>query len=139
MLQQGQGISTMHNNKNSFDALMGKEYMGVRGQAAVDLLLKEKQGHVKDAFYRDDIGEIDLYWGDEKSGLCHILKEREKRGLSGKKFADGLADAIEKGAAFPSKDPSRLNIAYRGKVAVITFELYNIETTVLLTAFHSKK
>jgi len=125
--------------ESAYDRLIGKEYTGVRGQAAIDKLISEKQGHVKEAFYRDDIGEIDLIWGDSTVGLCHIIKEREARGISGKKFTDGLSDVIEKGVAFPGKDPDRLNIAYKGKVAVITFDLRDTETTALLTAFHTKK
>ena len=122
-----------------FDKLMGKEFTGVKGQSAIDKLLSEKQGHVKEAFYRDDVGGIDLFWGDDSAGLCHILKEREKRGISGKKFIEGLADVIEKGVAFSGKDSNRLNVAYKGKVAVIAFELRGTETTALLTAFHTKK
>ena len=124
---------------NPYDSLIGKEYTGVKGQAAIDKLISEKQGHVKEAFYRDDIGEIDLFWGDSSAGLCHIIEEREKRGISGIKFTDGLSDVIERGVAFDGRDPDRLNIAYRGKVAVIAFELRDTETTALLTAFHTKK
>ena len=125
--------------KASYDDLMGTEYTGVKGVAAIDKLLFEKEGHVKDAFYSDDIGNVDLYWGDDSSGLCHIIKEREKRGIDGQKFARDLPNVIEKGKAFQSKEPDRINIAYKGKVAVITFELHGIETTALLTAFHTKK
>ena len=128
-----------NNNKLALMELMGIEYSGISGQAAIDKLLKEKQGHVKDAFYRDDIGGIDIYWGDEKSGICHIIKERKDRGMSGKKFVDDLTDVIEKGKSFQGKESDRMNIAYKGKVAVITFELYNTEVTALLTAFHTKK
>jgi len=129
------------NNKSNselFDALMGKEYTGVKGQAAVDKLTEEKQGHVKDAFYRDDIGEIVLFWGDDNAGLCHIIKNRSKSGISGKKFADALSKIIDNGKTFPGRSSNKLNIAYKGKVAVIAFELKGIETTALLTAFQTK-
>ena len=125
--------------KYSYEDHMGEEYTGVTGQAAIDKLLEEKQGHVKDAFYREDIGGIDLFWGDDTAGLCHIIKEREKRGISGQKFVNGLSDVIEKGTSFSGKDPEKLNVAFKGKVGVITFELRKIETTALLTAFHTKK
>jgi len=120
-----------------FEDLMGVEYTGVKGQDAVDKLLQEKQGHVKDAFYQEDAGWIDIYWGDKDSGLCHIIKRRAKMGMSGIKFARGLADVLEKGASFPHKNPNRLNIVYKGKLAVITFELKGTETTALLTAFRT--
>ena len=80
-----------------------------------------------------------MFWGDETAGLCHIINERGKRGLSGLKFVDGLLDVIEKGMPFEGKDPERFNIAYRGRVAVIAFELRGNETTALLTAFLTKK
>ena len=123
----------------AFNNLMGTEYAGVKGDAAVDKLLTEKQGHVKEAFYREDVGGVDLFWGDETAGLCHIMKERESRGSSGRKFAESLSDVVEKGVAFSGKDSNRLNIAYKGSVAVIAFELRGTETTALLTAFRTKK
>ena len=123
----------------SFDDLMGKEYTGVKGQVAIGKLLEEKQGHVRGAFYREDIGEIDLFWGDESAGLQHIIKRRSKSGISGQKFINELSNVIEKGTAFPGGGSNRLNIAYKGKIAIITFELRGVETTALLTAFHTKK
>ena len=44
--------------------------------------------------------------------------------------------AIISGEAFPDeKHPDRMCIAYKGKIAIITFDLQGIETTALLTAF----
>jgi hypothetical protein len=123
----------------SFDNLMGKEFKGVKGQAAVDLLLKEKQGHVKAAFYRDDIGEIDLFWGDGRSGLSHIVKRRKEEGANPAVFLKNIANVIEKGQMFGNnKYPDRINLAYKGKVAIIAFDLRETETTALLTAFDVK-
>jgi len=127
------------NATRAFIELMGREFTDIKGRVAIDKLLEEKQGHVKDAFYREDIGGIDIYWGDERSGLCHILMERDKRKTSGKKFVRRLPDVIERGDTFPNVDFNRLNISYRGKVAIISFELYETETTALLTAFYTKK
>ena len=66
----------------------GKEYTGIKGKAAVDLLLKEKQGFVKDAFTRDDIGGISLVWGEagrpnteEGYGIAHIIRRRKEEGI----------------------------------------------------------
>lgn len=53
--------------------LLGEEFKGYKGQAAVDKLMREKKGHVKGAFHRDDIGDIDLLWGNDYLGLQHIL------------------------------------------------------------------
>ena len=40
---------------------------------AIDKLLAEKKGQVVGAFYRKDLGDIDLVWGDIKIGLRKIL------------------------------------------------------------------
>ena len=58
------------------DKLYGEEFKGYKGQAAIDKLLKEQRGHVKGAFHRDDIGDIDLVWGSDTAGLQHIIKQR---------------------------------------------------------------
>ena len=58
--------------------LLGVEFKGYKGQDAVNKLLEEKQGHIKGAFHRDDIGDIDLIWGNDNVGLQHIIRQREK-------------------------------------------------------------
>lgn len=40
---------------------------------AVNFLFKKRSGEAKGVFYRDGIGEIDLIWGDSKSGLQYII------------------------------------------------------------------
>jgi len=125
-----------NNAHKSFEELMGREYEGVRGQAAVELLVQEKQGRVKDAFYRDDIGGIDLFWGDDFAGLCHIIKNRKARGEDPKKILALLTRIVEKGTLVENqKYRDRINVAYDNKVAVISFELRKTETTAILTAF----
>ena len=36
--------------QSEFDKLMGIEYVGVKGQAAIDKLITEKQGYIKKHF-----------------------------------------------------------------------------------------
>ncbi|WP_233704985.1 putative barnase/colicin E5 family endoribonuclease [Helicobacter felis] len=55
-----------------------KEFEG-KGAQAVAKLLKEKHGQVAGAFYREDLGYIDLVWGDSKKGLVHILERRTQQ------------------------------------------------------------
>ncbi|EOI0504086.1 hypothetical protein ACMF3Y_001340 [Campylobacter coli] len=56
------------------------------GKGALQKLLIEKQGQVAGAFYRKDLGDIDLVWGDRNFGLSHIVNQREedfiKQGLN---------------------------------------------------------
>ena len=42
-------------------------------KGAINKLLVEKQGQVTGAFYRKDLGDIDLVWDDIKIGLRKIL------------------------------------------------------------------
>ncbi|WP_459178023.1 PBECR3 domain-containing polyvalent protein, partial [Helicobacter felis] len=50
-----------------------------KGAQAVAKLLQEKRGQVAGAFYREDLGHIDLVWGDSKKGLAHILERRTQQ------------------------------------------------------------
>ena len=74
----------------SKDEFFGVEYAGVKGCEAVDKLLKEKQGHVKAAFHRKEIGDIDLAWGDENGGLAHVIKRRDEMLARGKGTISGV-------------------------------------------------
>lgn len=67
------------------------------GVGAVNKLLAEKKGQVVGAFYRDDLGDIDLVWGDEKIGLNKII---EKHKADFDKFGGvdkGLSEIIKRG------------------------------------------
>ena len=73
------------------------QYKGT-GQKAVDFLLKNKGGQVRGAFKREDIGDIDIVWGEvlnEKEhtgyGLSHIV---DKHGIEA---AKKIGDIIKSG------------------------------------------
>jgi len=122
----------------SFSELMGKEYTGVKGKDAVDKLMHEKQGWVSDAFYREDIGGIDLFYGDETAGLCHIVNQRRMQGKNPNKLLSDLAAVIENGKLGKNENSDKkANIFYKGKVVVVAYELRDKETTAVLTAFYS--
>ena len=125
----------------SIETLLGKEYKGVKGQAAVDKLLKEKQGHVKGAFHRDDMGDIDLVWGNDDCGLQHILKRRGEQGIDTDEFMQNLSEVVEKGNFRKKNARGNFEFMHEGKIAVISPELNGNKITFLLTAFktHSKK
>ena len=86
-------------SQEELDKLLGEEFVGYKGQAAVEKLLRERRGHVKGAFHRDDIGDIDLFWGDEAGniGLGHILKRRNEQGMDEHEFIKDLAQVVEQG------------------------------------------
>ncbi|WP_267892761.1 putative barnase/colicin E5 family endoribonuclease, partial [Helicobacter ailurogastricus] len=90
------------------------EYAG-KGAEAVKKLLQEKRGQVSGAFYRQDLGYIDLVWGNyelkaapgakkpKSYGLSKILEKHAKdfesfKGADvGEKLANGLEYLIESG------------------------------------------
>ncbi len=49
------------------------------------------------AFHRDDIGDIDLVWGNKHYGLKRIEKQRNKKGQDFNKLMEEITDVIEHG------------------------------------------
>ena len=119
-------------------ALLGEEIKNVKGQEAVNVLLEKKRGHVKAAFIRDDIGTIDLIWGDETCGLCHIIKRREMQGINPIEFLSDIEDVITYGT-ISKNSKGRFEIFFNKKVAVVSPELRNNKLTFLLTAYKTRK
>ena len=120
--------------------LLGKEHIGVKGQAAVDLLLKEKNGHVKGAFYRPQIGHIDLIWGDDSVGLKHIISRRAKQNIDPQHFVADISSVISNGTIKKTKIPGqgiRYKITKGDKTAVIATEVRGAKMTYVLTAFQA--
>lgn len=114
---------------------LGKEFTGVKGQEAVDLLMKEKQGHVKGAFTRKDIGDIDLVWGNESKGLAHIIKRRKETKQPLGKLLSSLTDVVEKGdLSFAKK--GRFEINFKGKKAIVEPKLLGENIQFLFTAYY---
>lgn len=120
---------------NSVSEFLGKEFTGVKGHAAVDKLMQEKQGHVKGAFTRKDIGNIDLIWGNENMGLAHIIKRRKETGQNLRALLSSLTDVIENGVLSFSKE-GRFEINYKGKKAIIEPKLYGKNIQFVFTAYY---
>jgi len=98
--------------------------------------LKEKQGHVKSAFYRNDIGFIDIFWGDGTAGLSHIINQRRKDKINIKQLLVDLPTVISRGTLGENANsPDRENIYYKDIVIVITHELRGEKVVAVLTAF----
>ena len=82
-------------------------------ELAIETLLKEKQGFVPKAFYKNGIGDIDLVWGKggkKGYGLAHIIDQRIDDGLDGIEFARKLPEIIKNGVI--EKNPKQPNIAF---------------------------
>lgn len=98
------------------------------------MLMKEKQGHVKGAFTRKDIGDIDLVWGNEGMGLAHIIKRRKETGQNLQSLLNNISDVIEKGQLKVGTN-GRFNIEHNGRVAIVKPKFDNEKLQFLLTAF----
>lgn len=128
----------------SQDEFFGEEFKGVKGQAALELLLKEKRGHVKGAFKRKEIGSIDLVWGDENGGLLHTIQKRDKLfskgigSISGEDMVKKIPEIIENGE-FGQDSAGRINIDYGGYRVGIMPKFYDKKINWIVTAMERWK
>lgn len=120
-------------------SLLGKEFTGVKGQSAINKLLEERRGHVKGAFHRDDVGDIDLFWGTPTVGLQHIILQRQKQGINIKDFLSDISDVIENGEHSRTTPRGDFEIKKDTKIAVIGRTYHDNKWEYLLTAYNTKK
>ena len=118
------------------EKLLGTEYKGVKGQAAIDKLVQEKGGHVKGAFSRKGIGDIDLVWGDDTVGLQHIIKRRNEEGFDGESFLSEIPNVVRNGK-LDKQSNGRFSLTLGDKQAIIAPELRNDKIVYLMSAFSS--
>ncbi len=108
----------------SKDEFFGEEFKGFKGKDAIEKLLKEKRGHIKNAFERPEIGGIDLVWGDESGGLGHTIMRRDDQlqagtgRTSGIDIARKIPEIIEKGK-FSLGAGDRPNFTYNDYLVVV--------------------
>lgn len=127
------------NKGKTKEEFFGEEFKGVKGAAAIDKLLQEKRGHVKNAFERPEIGGIDLVWGDENGGLLHTIQKRNKlftKGvgtISGLEMVHKIPEIVENGK-FNQDDKGRLNIDYQGYRVGIMPAFYQDRVNWIVTA-----
>lgn len=71
----------------------GNVYQWVTGKAkeAAQFLRQHKNSYLKGVFHRDDIGDIDLVWGNDKAGLQHIIR----RHIEEQTDFDSIGEAID--------------------------------------------
>lgn len=129
---------TADKTKKPLKEFLGREYTGVKGQAAVEKLLQEKQGHVKGAFTRKDIGDIDLVWGDEYQGLAHLIKSRtEKNPYKAEEILNHLTEVIEKGVLRRGKS-GNFEIWHNGIMAIVRPDYYGKDIRFILTGYKQR-
>ena len=132
------GGGSSQNNAADISGFLGTEYQG-KGQAAIQKLRQEKNGYIKGAFHRSDIGDIALVWGNDDVGLKHIIKRREEQGIDVDLFLEDIDEVIEKGNIQKSQETGNFEIWHNKKMAVISPEFKGNQLMFLLTAFKSRK
>ena len=95
----GNGGNNKEDNIESEKTEYGEAFPQFKGKPkqAIEHLLKVRRGYVPGAFHRDDIGDIDLVWGNKHYGLKHIEKQRNKKGQDFNKLVEEITDVIEHG------------------------------------------
>ena len=97
-----------------------------KGIEAIEKVLKEKQGQVVGAFSRQDIGDIDVVWGNNQVGLQKIidkhLNDFEPFGEAEKGIINGIAEIVNNGT-----------LTEKNGVNTITYEKDNRSFRVGLT------
>lgn len=119
--------------------LFGTEFVGYKGDKAIEKLLLERQGHIKNAFTRPETGDIDLIWGDESVGILHIIQRREKQNIDGLALVRQIPKIIEKGEFIYDENRDRFDIEYEGNRVVIKPTFDGKKVKWLMTAMEIKK
>jgi hypothetical protein len=116
---------------------MGEEYIGISGDVAINKLLKEKRGFVKNAFERREIGEIYLVWGDDSGGLQHIIKQRTKQNIDGIQLIRRIPQIVDNGTL--EQDKYGLHIDYLNQRVAISTKLRGLDILWIVTAYELDK
>lgn len=145
-MYEEKGDKPKFGSQEELDNLLGEEFKGLKGQAAIDKLLQEKRGHVKGAFHREDIGDMDLLWGNKNVGLQHVIEQRlrEKNGeLHVKDVLENLNEAITQAKFDIHNKYGNFEFVYKKNGAeyriIIAPEYHKNKITYLITAFRRGK
>jgi len=107
----------------------GGIYDQFRGKAreAFYFLKSKKEGYLKGVFHRDDIGDIDLVWGDAPNdyngkGLAHIIRKHIQKFGDFNDLDDAIAtisDVINNGESYNNSRDARLVNIEKGDYRVV--------------------
>ena len=136
--QRGGSLPKERDIKYNLTDLLGEEIKGFTGQDAINKVYKERKGHVKDAFYKEGIGNITVCWGDDTCGLKHLEQERLDRNQDPKEIIHSLGKIIKNGHIFKEED-DRWKIRYKDATVIISKELKNEKAVAIITGYKSNK
>ena len=117
-----QELAKMSDDELALRGIFGENYAEFKGkrQEAVNHLLKTKSGQVQGAFYRQDLGDIDLVWGNDEIGLKKIISKHLsdfadfKGDTAQDKLANALSEIIAKGKL--EKTHNGFNVNFNGYI-----------------------
>lgn len=152
-IKDGQSLDEAMKESGKFNTneFSNDDFVGLKGKEAIAKLLQEKKGHIKGAFTREDIGDIDLVWGIEGTeaknyedgyGLSHILKRREVTNQNIKKVTENLTNVIEKGNLKKQERKGkslRFALEYEEYRAIVSTEMFGKNIQLVMTAFETNK
>ena len=122
------------------EEFFGTEHKGYTGIEAIEKLLQERNGYVKNAFSRPELSSgIDLVWGDSEGGLDHLIQRRDsyllqgKGTITGEQMARKIPEIIDNGTSNFHKATGRLIIEHEGHRVVIAPEYHNNKVNWVLT------
>ncbi len=107
-------------------------------QEAVNDMLKAKHGYIPNAFHNKHIGDIDLHWGDENSGLHHILERRSNQKGKIKEMLAQLDEIVTKGQVV-EETVHQCMLRYNNFTVIISKGIYGTKRKAIITAFPQKK
>jgi len=126
-------------NKISEAEYFGIEFAGYKDDDAIEKLLQEQQGHIKNAFYRNELGGICLVWGDGNGGLSHTITRRDNDLKNGKSSIGGIEmvrkiPTIINNGEFSIDDKDRAKIEYGIYRVGIGVKFYDHKMNWVVTA-----
>lgn len=108
-------------------------------EGAIEQLLREKNGYVSGAIYKEGIGDIDFIYGEPGKngyGLAHIIERRNQQGINGEEFVREIPEIIRTGSVYNVLGQSgRKFILSNDKEALIRLDWDGEQRNWLLTAY----
>ena len=129
--------------------VFGNIYNQFKGKvkAAFDFLMKNKSGDLLSVFHREDIGDIDLVWGDRGGGLAHMIRrhlEEQNDFVDVAELCDVIDNVIKHGTIV-RENADKVNIEYDGYRVSIRKTIRDKEGNIvsnknwIVTAFDKSK
>lgn len=132
------------NTYSSEDIAKARKYNSTSGKQALENAITN-QIDIPSAFYRPEIGDIDIVWGNVGDpaknykggkGLAHIIAKRNLEGIDGVSFARDLYKTISNGEAVYRKGrKTRIDIFYENIQVVL---VKDANSNWILTGFQIK-